>query len=314
MVGTSFRDLDLGPDDVGMILRGGGADHDGYRRLAGGIRALYDTQLRAGRGFAVIAAPADLSRADAKRLTVAVSRIFGTLMPQDFHGEQLREVRDRGRHIETDRTARYSDGRFGGHLHTDGMHRPGHIPDLFTLYCYRAAKAGGESVFVHVDDIIARLARFPDALSELRGWFHFDTRDASGLGPRTLPRQVIESTPDGTRVTYIREYIESGHGTGGVPPLTAAQVWALDVMDGILADPTILRYVRLAPGDLIIIDNRRLVHGRTGFVDHEDPDEARLLFRTWIDTRVTPEGLPTEVSGHRSTDLPTPASARSADR
>ncbi|BAS18580.1 hypothetical protein AHiyo8_pI68840 (plasmid) [Arthrobacter sp. Hiyo8] len=39
--------------------------------------------------------------------------------------------------------------------------------------------------------------------------------------------------------------------------------------------------VKLAPGQLAVIDNRRLLHGRTTFGD--DPqDRDRLMLRTWI--------------------------------
>jgi alpha-ketoglutarate-dependent taurine dioxygenase len=280
MAGTAVPDLSLSRDDVRAILRGASSTRE--REVAERLRRLCDTQVRAGRGFAVVAGPADLARGEARDLTLAASRILGRVMPQDFLGEQVREVRDRGLDIETNPAARYSDTRFGGHLHTDGMHRPGHIPDLFALYCHRPAKRGGDSVFVHVDDILARLEHDPRVVEALSGWFHFDTRDTSGRFPRTVRRQIIE---DGARINYLREYVESGHSTDGVPALTAAQRAALDAVDRILADPALTRHARLDQGQLMIINNRRLVHGRTGFVDFPDPENARLLFRTWIDTR-----------------------------
>ena len=280
MAGTEAHDLALSRDDVRAILRG--EQNTSRGDVAGRLRRLCDTQVRAGQGFAVVAGPADLTHREAKDFTLAASRILGQVMPQDFHGEQVREVRDRGMDIETNPAARYSDTRFGGHLHTDGMHRPGHIPDLFTLYCHRPAKEGGDSVFVHVDDILARLEHDPRVVETLSGWFHFDTRDTSGRFPRTVRRQIIE---DGARINYLREYVESGHSTDGVPALTAEQRAALDAADRILADPALTRRARLDRGQLMIIDNRRLVHGRTDFVDFPDPESARLLFRTWIDTR-----------------------------
>ena len=280
MAGTAIPDLSLSRDHVHALIRDEASTQQ--RDAAARLRRLCDTQVRTGRGFAVVAGPTDLARHEAKDFTLAASRTLGRVMPQDFHGERVREVRDRGLHIETNPAARYSDTRFGGHLHTDGMHRPGHIPDLFTLYCHRPAKEGGDSVFVHVDDILARLPHDPRTVEVLSGWFHFDTRDTSGRFPRTVLRQIIE---DDKRINYLREYVESGHSTEGVPALTTQQREALDAVDRILADPALTRRARLDQGQLMIIDNRRLVHGRTDFIDFPDPERARLLFRTWIDTR-----------------------------
>ena len=38
----------------------------------------------------------------------------------------------------------------------------------------------------------------------------------------------------------------------------------------------------LNPDDMIFSDNHRVVHGRTTFEDHNDPDLKRLMLRTWI--------------------------------
>ena len=253
--------------------------------VATAVRALVTGELGQGRGYVVIRCPADLSLADAKRLLLAVSHLLGAVMPQDYRGEQIREVRDRGGDITTSRSARYSDTRFGGHLHTDGMHRPGHIPDFFTLFCHRAAERGGDSVFVHVDDIVDRLRAQEGVIEVLQREFHFDSRDTSGIGPRTVRRPVLEAAKGGMRINYIRQYIESGHAEEGVPPLTDEQIRALDAVDAVLADTSLHRHARLEQGDLMVIANRRLVHGRTDFVDSDDPDRRRLLLRTWIDAR-----------------------------
>lgn len=249
------------------------------------IHALVAGELTTGRGYVVIRCPANLALDDAKKLLVALSGALGAVMPQDYLGEQVREVRDRGADITTSRSARYSDTRFGGHLHTDGMHRPGHIPDFFTLFCHRAALRGGDSVFVHVDDVVDRLSAYDGVVEVLQQEFFFDSRDTSGIGPRTVRRPVLEPGKNSMRINYIRQYIDSGHAEDGVPPLTSEQVRALDAVDAVLADTSLHRYARLYQGDLMVIDNRRLVHGRTDFVDSDDPDRRRLLLRTWIDAR-----------------------------
>ncbi|WP_028193633.1 TauD/TfdA family dioxygenase [Salinispora pacifica] len=278
---TPTDDLRLEPAAVDRMLATGQA----APALASWVRDRAPAELRKGRGYVVIVGADHLSLDDAKRYLMLVSRLFGAVMPQDYLAEEVREIRDRGMDITTSRSARYSDTRFGGHLHTDGMHRPGHIPDYFTLYCHRSARDGGESVLVVIDDLLDRLRQRPGILATLEGEFHFDSRDTSGRGPRTVPRPILESTADGISINYIREYVESGHAVEGVPPLTAEQRAALDAVDEALADPALHRHIRLRRSDLMIIHNRRLVHGRTDFVDHDDPGKRRLLLRTWIDAR-----------------------------
>jgi alpha-ketoglutarate-dependent taurine dioxygenase len=275
-----FCDAVIEKDDARQLISG-----FVVRRVVDELHALLRGELRTGRGFVIVRGPEGLDLGEAKEFTLAVSALLGTVMPQDFAGERIREVRDRGTDIIASRSARYSDTRFGGHLHTDGMHRPGHIPDVFALYCYRPALVGGESVSVHIDEILDRL-RTPSAMVRtLSGEFHFDTRDPDPIRPRTVPRPVIEETEQGLSINYLREYIDSGHRSPGVPPLTPDQKKALDRMDEILADGTLHRFTRLDAGELMIINNRRIVHGRTDFMDDPGSSARRLLLRTWIDTR-----------------------------
>lgn len=275
-----FCDAVIGKDDARQLISG-----FAVRRMVEEFHSLLRGELGIGRGFVVVRGPKGLDLSEAKELTLAISGLLGTVMPQDFAGERIREVRDRGADIVASRSARYSDTRFGGHLHTDGMHRPGHIPDVFVLYCHRPAPVGGKSVLVHIDEILDQLRASRAAMRELSGEFHFDTRDPDPGRPQTVPRPVIEETDQGPSINYLREYIDSGHRSPGVPPLTAEQKKALDRMDEILANGTLHRFVRLDAGELMIINNRRIVHGRTDFMDDPGSSAGRLLLRTWIDTR-----------------------------
>jgi hypothetical protein len=38
------------------------------------------------------------------------------------------------------------------------------------------------------------------------------------------------------------------------------------------------------PGDIQFLNNRVVLHSRTDFVDHEEPDRKRLLLRLWLRT------------------------------
>ncbi|MGO4856333.1 TauD/TfdA family dioxygenase [Arthrobacter sp. 2MCAF14] len=216
----------------------------------------------------------------ADQCATAASSALGRLLPQDGAGQLVREVKYRGVKLGEGATGRYSDSREGGQFHTDGPHRPDTAPDWFALLCIRQAKVGGGLILVPTEEIIRGLD--PESLAVLQEPFLFDQREA-GVPP--VPRPVLEHQPDGCwHVNYLREYIELGHKHPLGTPLTDQQVHALDRFDqevaSAVAAPDRIE-VKLAPGQLAVIDNRRLLHGRTTFGD--DPqDRDRLMLRTWI--------------------------------
>ena len=48
-----------------------------------------------------------------------------------------------------------------------------------------------------------------------------------------------------------------------------------------LEDYMMMRY-NFKPDDMVFSDNHWVVHGRTPFEDHDDPNLKRLMLRTWI--------------------------------
>jgi alpha-ketoglutarate-dependent taurine dioxygenase len=211
--------------------------------------------------------------------------LFGDLMPQRRNEQFIREVRDRGTQIGEGATARYSDSRFGGSLHTDGAQAPQPVPDYFALFCIRDAHVGGELQLISVRAIERRLADRPALLATLYQEFHFDRRGDQGDGETATTRKAVLFRYRGrTAVTYLREYIEAGHRHADIPDLTADQVAALDALDAELADRRLVIEGRLAPGDVIVIDNTRFLHGRTEFLDSAE-GEGRLLLRAWLRRR-----------------------------
>jgi hypothetical protein len=220
-------------------------------------------------------------RSDGERASRRIAALLGEVLPQNREGELVREVRDRGTGVAEGMRARYSDSRSGGHMHTDGVEAPLPAPDYFTLFCVRQSDAGGSLRLTHIRDVLAALAGRPDVLDVLRAPFHFDRRgdQLAGAGP-TVAKPVLFTQRGRPAIAYFRSYIERGHEHPGIPPLSPAQVAALDGLDETVYSADHIREDKLSAGELAVFDNLSLLHGRTEFRD--TPGCPRLLLRTWV--------------------------------
>jgi alpha-ketoglutarate-dependent taurine dioxygenase len=252
-----------------------GLDGEAVREL----RALATTHLDGAPGYLRLTGLAFGTADETKQFVLDASAALGSLLPQDGNGSLLREVTDRGVRLGEGRTGRYSDSRQGGSLHTDAPHKPAPVPDCFALYCVNQAPVGGDLCLVSASALLERLPG--DAIVQLRQEFHFDRRDDTAEEP-TVRRPVLEFDAAGPRIYYLREYIDIGHRHEHVPDLTDQQIAALDALDAVLNDTNLQQRLRLCPGDLVFINNRTLLHGRTAFEDDPASDRKRLMLRTWI--------------------------------
>ncbi len=199
---------------------------------------------------------------------------FARPLVQYADGTLVHHVEDRGRDAHP-RTY-YSHGTGGGDLHTDGTYMHLLPPDLIALCCIRPAHDGGDTLLVDGHAIIEALA--PPARAALSRLHHFDT-DGQVPGTATLRRPIVGGDRATRRLHYLRRYIESGHAAARAP-LDAASVAAMDQLDALAARPEWRTRLRLRGGDLLLVDNHRMLHGRTAFTDAPGAP-GRLLLRLW---------------------------------
>lgn len=161
--------------------------------------------------------------------------------------------------------------------HTDRAGPPG-PPRLLALLCVRPALSGGESLLISGHTVHAQLsANRPGALSTLYQDFHFGAeQNLARTGP------VFARTGGQLKVRFNRYQIERGHDAVG-EPLTSAQVEALDAFEEVLGDEGQFLRLPLRRGDLLVLNNNTVLHGRTSFTDHADPSRNRCLTRAWAD-------------------------------
>jgi len=64
----------------------------------------------------------------------------------------------------------------------------------------------------------------------------------------------------------------------------ARQQEALEAFDALVNDPSNRVEMDFLPGDIQLINNYHVLHGRTEVVDHDEPERKRLLKRLWLET------------------------------
>ncbi|MGO1074059.1 2-trimethylaminoethylphosphonate dioxygenase [Inquilinus sp. CA228] len=148
--------------------------------------------------------------------------------------------------------------------HTDNPYRDP-VPQMQLLHCLEAASEGGESVVVDGFAAADRLRReAPDAFALLtRRAVPFRYVEAGKVDLRAKA-PLIELDADGD-VAAVRYNNRSIAPFDLDPDEVEAFYDAYRRFGRLLHDPNLTVGFRLAPGDLFIVDNRRVLHGRRGF-------------------------------------------------
>jgi [2-(trimethylamino)ethyl]phosphonate dioxygenase len=148
--------------------------------------------------------------------------------------------------------------------HTDNPYRDP-VPQLQLLHCLEAAGEGGESVVVDGFAAAERLRReAPDAFAVLtRTAVPFRYVEAGSVDLRHAAPLIELDIAGALRIVR--------YNNRSIGPLdidadeVAAFYDAYRRFGRLLHDPALTVGFRLRPGDLFIVDNRRVLHGRRGF-------------------------------------------------
>ncbi len=239
-------------------------------------------QLRAdlihGHGFALMKGLPlrAMQRAEIAAIFCGIGAHLGHARSQNAKGHVLGHVRDIGRD-PNDPNARVYQTHDRQTFHTDGC-------DVVALICLNDAKEGGDSLLVSAETIYNEMRKTrPDLLELLMGPIATDRRGEVPEGADPWFEIPVFSWHQGKlSVQYQRQYIDSAQRFDAAPRLTDKHVEALDMFDALANDTRLNFRMRLAPGDMQFVYNHALLHDRTGFTDHSDPDRMRHLLRLWL--------------------------------
>jgi Taurine catabolism dioxygenase TauD, TfdA family len=237
-------------------------------------------ELEYGRGFTLLRGIRldRYSDADAGLLFRGIGCHFGEVVTQNAKGDVLGHVRDLGYDDYRGRSdVRGYQTRARLEFHTD-------VVDIVGLMCLRAAREGGHSLIVSSTTVHNEMLReTPLLLGLLYGNFLFDRRGEEVDGENPYFVSPVYSLYQGhlsCRPAVI-EYIYSAEPKTGIP-LSDAQRTALETFIGHALRPELQLGMDLEPGDIQLLNNSVILHARTGFVDHEEPERRRHLLRLWL--------------------------------
>ena len=236
-----------------------------------------------GCGFCVINGTnfTAFAKHELSNIHILISKIFGELLIQNKHGEQIVEVKDLGKTLSTG--GRYHHTKEGGSYHTDGCHIFENPPDYVGLLCLNPAKNGGVSKFISAYTIHNKLQEDKNLLRILYEKFYMDKRNenqADETPTQFVPIFTYNNGKLNCRCCQ-RELIDAGHEKMN-KPLTEYQKNALDNLDKLLANENFAVSYLLKKGDMMYSNNKWLIHDRTDFEDSDDENLKRALLRTWI--------------------------------
>lgn len=269
--GFGRQDFDLTPiaDDMGDI----------FHQLMGGRGLLLL------RGFPVD----DYDLDDIAALYWGFGAHLGEAVSQSRMGDRLGHVLDASGRNPRERGYRSSKEL---DLHTDS-------DDIVGLLCLRPAKSGGASRLVSALAVHNQIsAAHPEFLAPLYNGFHYHWRgeEPEGEPPITDYRVPVFSTVDGVvSCCYLRHFIDMA-AVESNRPLSELERAALDYFEAVSNREDMLLKFELEAGEALFFNNYAVLHSRTAFEDHAEPERRRHLLRLWLSA---PGGRPIDANLRR---------------
>ena len=244
-------------------------------RIASWMREIED-----GRGFLVVKG-FPVARHDTAALYAlywGLGTHFGDAIVQNYEGRRINEVQSRGHSYEAVNIRAYATASNLG-FHNDPS-------DMTGLLCVRQARSGGLSHIASATAVYNDILRsHPEVLEPLCRGFHHDVR---GEGPTGRFDEVTDiAIPVYSHFAgklscclNTKAIVTASQKRGG--ELSALERDALAYIERSASRPEACLSFMLEPGDLLLMSNYTVLHGRTAFDDWPEPDRKRLLLRLWL--------------------------------
>jgi len=257
-----------------------GAEHFPLETLSGRLVEV-SNELINGRGFVRLRGIERdrYTTSEMELLYWGIGSHLGAPWAQNKHGHVLGDVIDQGRAFD-DPTARGNElGGVALPFHCDGS-------DLVGLMCLQNGRSGGLSLVANSVTIHNRMVdEAPDLAAEL---YRAQPNDYRGEQPPgragwyALP--VFTEWDDRLFVRCIPPYIHASQRHADAPRLTDAARAGLELLVEWANDSSHHVAMALEPGDIQLINNYHVMHGRTAYADDTASGSVRHLKRLWLES------------------------------
>jgi hypothetical protein len=225
---------------------------------------------------------------------------LGAGVSQSYRGDMIGDVMDMSHTGDVRRSYRSPRPL---NLHVDPV-------DVVGLLCLRRARAGGMSLVTSglaVHNAI--LAERPDLLPALYRGYHYrhSEADSTGEPPTTSYRvPVFGMVGDRLICNFNASPISRSLAEDDIEN-DAAALEAFERFKATAARDDLVYRMMLEPGDLQLLNNRVVLHGRTEFEDYAELGRKRHMLRLWLTMPGWP-AMPDETKwhedGHRGGGFP----------
>jgi alpha-ketoglutarate-dependent taurine dioxygenase len=220
-----------------------------------------------------------MSRDEAIALYWILMSFLEPPVAQEWKGTVIYDVRHDGTEYTAETRGALTPE--GLEMHTDSS--MGEAPPSYvSLFCLRPARAGGMSI---VSSAAAAhnhfLAEHPALLRRLYDVFYRDHQEYQAADAAATNFRPVFQWDGRLRTRFNARHIVRGYEKTG-RTLDADGAEAVRRMDAFLSDPAHRLDLWLERGQIQVLNNRVIVHGRTPYQDHDDPALRRHLVRLWL--------------------------------
>ena len=175
---------------------------------------------------------------------------------------------------------RYHETNAGGDLHSDGpqLNTP---PKYVFLACIKNSTHGGDNIIVNCKKIFSVLKRKNrEVFDVLNNRYFIERRGFSYSNLNVFSKPIFSLDNEVFRFRYLRTYIEAAYKIKNIN-MPESKRNALDILDSYLNNKKYQDQFKLNPGEILIINNNLLAHGRTSFSINNNKGQRDYL-RVWI--------------------------------
>ena len=212
-----------------------------------------------------------------------ITSLFGQKINQNYKKDKTLLVTpntsliNKFRKIQDDKL-RYHQTNKGGSIHTDG---PQHLntPKFLLMASISNNNKGGETIIVNGKKIFNYINRKKPKISKtLQENFFFERRGFNFKNNNILKKPIFENNRVFS-MRYLKEYIVTAYKILN-KNMTKEQISAINFLDKLLYSKKFQTRFKLNEGEIIIINNKVLAHGRTSFTINES--KPRKILRVWF--------------------------------